>query len=1292
MEGGVIHLKKEKSSVRTFLRFCPSKKKEYCENSKESQWIFNTGDHGKSVKASRKSSISKTRCCTVTDEIFKEDVCNSEIYRRTMLQQHAVNVLDGISTNIIICGPHKTGKTNLLIGSQRSIGLVLQSIYDIFAAIRCYTSGIHLNEKGVNTETNGNFDRLFVVKASVLEIGEDSSNFKLDNVRDLINPENPLQLVKNLGELGYTIRGEHEHLFENEEKLVASILSAVAKKKVLDSIRRERLNERKKKKTPEQIQHTIFGDFGERWIKDDVLGSLVITISVESVDKSELENNIKKSEKVVNTTHVNVGTLRFFEISSCVSTSSKVKTVIPLFGLLDLSFEIRKYCYTNEKSNRINITNISSYIASTITESNLIVIGALSRSPIEKKCCIRPVLAPYDNQSTVQPHSIFDTLQLLEYIGNSMKFPIYPQRNCYKKPFIQSKLIEICRKNAMGDNNKIYGKMIIKSERGIWQSESSGRVTRIIRLLTFINRSIEGSGILRILMSGNEDDIIRIYCESIIGSGVIDLDGYQTNSSAGNWFQIDDNKLPKQKLEERRKLGYINQIEQKHFKDVNIQKTVLSDDKKVRFEHEKKEIKNGIDDQIDKKMRNLDFTTKNNKIDSIHYKDASENKAPKQIKQSLKFDEVLLSSSDDEHLSDENGVDITDIFDSRALENDKKELDKDFNVNLCEKLDENGGISNEKMCISGNIGKNKNIDKCIGDSVQFNNYMDEKIGPDSNIFDPVKQYEKLLKKTISLNKLQKSIMENQEKIFRDKCIDADLDDKNMNHYISNLEGKSPSIYYPLANKKAIEASKKAIEASKKAIAASKHFYEKNVNHTRGKIHEQIPASKNFPQVDIYAPSYDSDIEYDKFQNPKNIVFDLKSPNESDEESLEQPLKPHYETKYSGEKNTCPCCEQLSKRNKCNCHYADASVNFNGISETSVNTDKSLFLYYEPGAGINEKIKPNGRSWDIFVNVPERFEGANSLGFGNRRSYQDINQEHRHDYFNDYSITPDTPIKDSFETIEDEYFSSNTSENDKNMLQSEMSEQSKFATLNNNTNNDNMNREDHVTIENETERIKHNILDDLMEIKKQTSNLKHQFQLDPKLFRPLYDSNTPELCSNIFKDTYDERVGNFDSVYCLTNHQNLTRRSSFENSNHLHYKSENHTSSDYSNYNSENSSGGNSLENINFTSHQRNQYCSPNNTENYSQDKYLEEIEMDINEQISHFPGYVNSNIFDKTYSEESEICNNNSSNHNTIPIEGIIREVGCCHTKYILPFPKHLKPQIIRGTNNFQFPYLKSLY
>ncbi|OII74695.1 trafac type P-loop GTPase [Cryptosporidium ubiquitum] len=1296
MEGGVINLKREKSSIRTFVRFCPSKKKIFCENSKECQWVFNAEDHGKSVRASRKSSISKTRCCTVTDEIFKEDVCNSEIYRKTMLQQHAVNVLDGISTNVIICGPHKTGKTNLLIGSQRSIGIVLQSIYDIFAAIRCYTNGLHINERGVNTETSGNFDRLFVVKASVLEIGEDSSNYKLDNVRDLINPENPLQLIKNLGgELGYFIKGEHEHLFENEEKLVASILSAVARKKVLDAIRRERLDDRKKKKTPEQIQNTIFGDFGERWIKDDMIGSLVITISVESADRSELENNIRKNEKVINTTHVNCGTLRFFEISSCISTSTKVKTVIPLFGLLDLAFEIRKYCHTNEKSNRINITNISSYIASTIIDSNLTVIGTLSRYPLEKKCCIRPLISPYDNQSTVQPHSIFDTLQFLEYVGNSMKFPIYPQRNCFKKPFVQSKLVEICRKNIMKDSKNINSKMVIKSERGIWQSESSGRVTRIIRLLTFINRSIEGSGILRILMSGNEDDIIRIYCENIIGSGVIDLDGFQINNSTGKWFQIENYKLPEKELEQRKKLKYINQIEQKYGGKDNIKKETLLDNKKVKFNCRKtEEKKNEIEDHMENKIKNLDFTIRSEKINDVHFKDISENKAPNQLKNSLKFDDILLSSNGDEK-TENNGseIDITDIFDSTAFENNKnKFVNEDFNVNLCEKSDKLSNTTKKKIFVSENVGnsnKYPNIDECIGESNNFNNQVSERIGPDSNIFDPVKQYEKLLKKTISLNKLQKSIMENQKKIIGDESLQFNGNTDSINDYMSKLEGKKSSNYYPLVNKKAIEASQKAIEASKKAIEASKHLYERDVNHKRGKIHDFIPASNNFPQIDIYAPSYDSDIEYDKFHSPKDIVFDFKSSNESDQDEEEQILASPYKSNCSKKKDSCPCCDQLSKRSKCRCHYADASVNFNGISETSVNTDKSLFLYYEPGAGRNEKIKPNGRSWDIFVNIPKKFTDINALGFKHKELCQSNNQNSENYSDNDNFEVSDSRIS-SYETIPDQNFSNTTSEFDRSSFQTERfpGPPQKLITENNKFPNKKSNFESNLIIEDENQRIKNNILDDLKEIKRQTSNLKHQFTLDPKLFRPLYDSNIPEQCNNPLKKTNDGiNLRDIEQYSSFTHNSNKNGLPLFDNNLNL-----NSNHSDYPNFNSENSPRENSLESVSLPNSQVYQPYTTGNLNNYSEDKYLEEIEMDINEQMDNFLGLVNKNPLNTRFSESNKEENMSNREYEKIPIENVIREVGCCHVKYILPFPKNLKPKVFKGTNNFQFPYLKSLY
>ncbi|KAH8584747.1 TRAFAC type P-loop GTpase that may be related to kinesin [Cryptosporidium sp. chipmunk genotype I] len=1299
MEGGVINLKKEKNTVRTFIRFCPSKKKFFGQDSKECQWVFNTGDHGKSVIASRKSSISKTRCCTVTNEIFKEDVCNSEIYRKTMLQQHAVNVLDGISTNIIVCGPHKTGKTNLLIGSQRSIGIVLQSIYDIFAAIRCYTSGIHINEKGVNTETSGNFDRLFVVKASVLEIGESSSNYKLDNVRDLINPENPLQLIKKLGgELGYSIKGEPEHLFENEEKLVASILSAVARKKVLDAIRRERVNERKKKKTPEQIQNTLFGDFGERWIKDDTIGSLVITVSVESVDRSELENNIRKNEKLANSTHVNCGSLRFFEISSCISTSPKVKTLIPLFGLLDLAFEIRKYCYTNEKSNRINITNISSYVASTIIDSNLTVIGTLSRSPSEKKCCIRPLIAPYDNQTTVQPHSIFDTLQFLEYIGNSMKFPIYPQRSCFKKPFVQSKLMEICRKNLM-ESKQVNNKMIIKSERGIWQSESSGRVTRIIRLLTFINRSIEGSGILRILMSGNEDDIIRIYCENIVGSGVIDLDGYQINNSTGKWFQIDNYKLPEKEREQRKKLEYINQTEQRYgIKDKNIKNEALLNGKKVKFNCEKKEGKNEIEDGTGK-IKNLDFTTEKHKFNDAYYKEISENKTPNQFRNNIKFDDVLLSSNINEKMeSSESEIDITDIFDSTAFEHNHDKLEnEDFNVNLCEKFDKSSN-SKKKILISENVGNSNNylnVDECIGESNTFNNQISEGIGPDSDQFDPVKQYEKLLKKTISLNKLQKSIMESQKKLLRDESLDVDGNTNSISDYMVKLEEKKPSRYYPLVNKKAIEASQKAIEASKKAIEASKHLYEREVNHSRGKIHDHIPASRNFPQIDIYAPSYDSDIEYDKFHNPKDIVFDFKSSNESDEDDGEKVLEGHYKSNFSQKNESCPCCDQLSKRSKCRCHYADASVNFNGISETSVNTDKSLFLYYEPGAGRNEIIKANGRSWDIFLNIPKKFTDINALGFKHGKIFQNDEQDFENNFEKDENFgIPDSHKISSYEAFSREDISNITSEFDRSSFQTEILPDlsQKSAIANNKLHNKKINCKSNPTIESENKRIKNNILDDLMEIKRQTSNLKRQFILDPKLFRPLYESNVPIKYNNPLKKTdIDEDLRNIEQQSCFEHSLNVSRASSIDNSNDLNLNS-NLNNSDYPNFSSENSSPENSFENLSLCNSQINQSYITGSSNNYSDDKYLEEIEMDLNEQLNHFSTSINTHLPNKKLGESDTERSIEIKNYQKTPIENVIREVGCCHIKYILPFPKNLKPKIFKGTNNFQFPYLRSLY
>ncbi|KAF7456158.1 trafac type P-loop GTPase [Cryptosporidium felis] len=1281
MESGVLSLKKEKSSVQTFIKFCPSKKKEIHENDKETQWVFSIVEHGKCLRASKKSSISKTRSCTVTGEVFKEEVCNTEIYRKAYLQNHAINTLDGISTNVIICGPHKTGKTNVLIGSQRSIGIILQSVYDIFAAIRCYSNGIHLNEKGVNTETGGNFDRLFVVKASVLEIGEDSSKYKLDDVRDLINPENPLQLIRKLGgELGYLIKGEPEHLFENEEKLVASILSAVARKKVLDAIRRERMNEKKKKKIPDIIKNTLFGDFGEKWIKDDILGSLMITITVESADKSELENNIRKNEKVANATHVNCGSIRFFEVSSCINTTKESNTIVPMFGLLDLAFELRKYSYTNEKSNRINITNISSCISSTVMDSNLIILGTFSNYPNEKKCCIRPILSPYDNQSTVQPHSIFDTLQFIDYIGNSMKFPIYPQRNCFKKPLSQSKLMEICRSNIIKGSKKINSRMVIRSERGIWQTESTGRVTRIIRLLTFINRSIEGSGVLRILMSSNEDDIIRIYCENVIGSDPTNLEGYQANNKAGNWFQNNNYRLPESELEKRKNLNYFNHKETEDKGREYFEKKKGSN-RKIRFKDEKNTENNEKNDP-NLKIKNLDFTIEKNPVDSL------DKELIKSTSERVKLGQALIPSPDHSEFESENSeVDITNIFDSKALKNGNQEGRKNIKINLCETPDK---LSNKKKFISKEIGDSDNymyLDEGVGNSYKSRTLVSECIGSDSDAFDITKQYEKLLKKTISLNKLQKLIMENQKKMCKDESIQLDEGLDGMDIYKSQFEKNKQINYLPLVNKKAIEASQKAVEASKKAIEASKHLYKKDINHTRGKIHDFIPGSKDFPQIDIFAPSYDSDLEYDKYHDPKSIVFNKKSSDEGEKDDEDQvPIKHHYEhNEIKKGQDNCPCCQELSKRNKCRCHYADASVHFSGISETSVNTDKSLLLQYEPGAGPNEKIKLNGRSWDIFVNVPEKFADITALGFKHNYSPQDYEIEND----NKSNIERDEfPIIDTIESIpEEKYIATNAKVT--NDSSSEKLTNLSYEKIDKNFDiqEKKMGSNASIKLDDENKRIKKNILDDLLEIKKQTSNLRHQFTLNPGVFRPLYESNYPnnydpfDKSNNLNYEGYKElkEINSLNSYVSPSSTESITYPVTFDQERLYSYEDALFNSNDIL---VEGSSDFGSFQNAN--------YQLESNNFGTTEDKHLEDIERDINQQLINF-----STLYDK---ERTGLHSNEykyeeaDGNNQEIRIQNVIKEVGCCHVKYILPFPKELRPKIIKGINNVKFPYLKSLY
>ncbi|KAH8740419.1 TRAFAC type P-loop GTpase that may be related to kinesin [Cryptosporidium ryanae] len=1317
MESSLIGLSKAKSSVRTFIRFSPKKKKE----DKEEKWNFVFGRNGRSIRVCRKSELGRTRFCSVTNDIFTEDVCNSEIYRKMGLQQHALDTLDGISTNVIVCGPHKTGKTHTLIGSQRSIGLVLQVVYDIFASIRCYSTGIHLNEKSTNTDIGGNFDRLFVVKASVLEISENSLNYTIDNVRDLINPENPLQLIRKIGGLGYIIKGEPEHLFEKEEKLVSAILYAVSRKKVLDSIRKLKYKGCKKS-IPKNIQSSVFGSFGEKWFEDNIVGNLMITITVESADKLEIENKVRKNSNIANSTNVSSGSIKFFEVSSCFNSNMQTKTIIPMFGLLDLAHEIRKYTYTNEKNEKIYITNISSCIASTIVESNLLVLATLTESPNEKKCCIRPILTPYDNQTTVQPNSIFDTIQFIEYIGNSMKFPVFPQRNCFNRPLFQSKLMEILRKKIKSNpKSKPNDKMIIKSDKGIWKTESSGRVTRIIRLLTFINRSSEGSAILRILMSGNDDDILKIYCENIIGSNSINFEDDSMGNNTYKWIKNED------------------------FKDIKkLNKNNFLYDKNVRFEGESDEftdkkinVNNKETDSGDT-LKKTDETNylENSKIKNLCFSERKEANKDNILKTSAKFadepniriDDLLILEKNE--TTDESNIDenMTDIFNSKKFE-EKEHYYNSLNLNLCEKVKRGKSKSSEKKKISSKLRLDKEIennkhestnlaeneilttkecvkyvdekvgrtcksinnvdkgvgrthksldlvDEGVGDTYKSLNVADEEVEVDPNCFNPVKQYEELLEKTKSLNKLQKSIIEAQKKYEKD-FLESDFEG---NIYEKEIQSRKLKKRFQVVNERALEASQKAVEASKKALEASRNLYGTEKKHSRGEVHEVIPESKNFPRVDIYAPAYYSDVDYEHYHTPGNFRFGVE---ESNETNYEKNFISKNEINYwkRVKDNNCPCCIDYAKIERCRCHYKDASVNFVGISETSVNTDKSLLQLYEPGAGINEKLKPNGRSWDIIFNLPKENRRL-KLGFEKNKDKTMennlINNEISY-------LSPSSSVQD----IEDIYFESENiygdEEDEDTNINTKINNKVAFTENMNQINSNNINK---------------------------TRNFS-QMVLDPDIFKPLYSDiseNNYPVFNRRFANNKHKNQCNFENKACESKNKNLNCLGCFDSfggiqkNKSFSYFSDSNLSESKDKLNLVDYSEGPSRE-IGFENFKMHNKTEINKSYSKFNDNFLEKIEEDIHNQTTQF-----SNISGKvnTHSEQndretsvyindkaSELNNStdevNYSNRG-IPIEGVIREFGCCHVKYILPFPEELRPKIIRGKQSYTYPYLKSLY
>ncbi|OII71170.1 hypothetical protein cand_025860 [Cryptosporidium andersoni] len=933
---------------RTFIRFCPGKK-----DKSERLWDFMIQPNMKTLRVIKKETF-RGRTCTVSGAIYKESTCNTDIYMKSGIQQSVLRTLEGISTNVIVCGPHKTGKTHLLVGTQRSIGIVLQAVYDIFSGIRCYMNGIKINSEIEKVDIEGSYQKLFVVKASVLEISEDTG-VSVGIVRDLIEPENPLQLTRcTNGNLGYTIKGNPDHLFENEEKLVGTILEAVSKKKVMNAIRYQQnseINNRDITIKKETLKN-LFSNYGKVWVKDLNLSGLVISLTVESVEKSELEQSLKNNEQLTGFLNVYCGSIRFFEIPACRSITSTLN--VPLHGLLDLALEMSKFFYTNEKSNHIEVTNISKYLASSLLNSRLFVFGTLSPTPKDQKCCIRRTMAQYDANSTVSPHSIFDTIQFIDTIGNVMKFPLYPQKETYKKPINESQIVEIYRRKISKFAPKQSSeKMIIAAGKGLWISESSGRNTKIIRQLAYMNKTRSGSGLLRILISGSDFDILRLYSENLMSLEPIKL--LAENRSENKWF-INQN------IEDLTNNGLL-------FYDLSSDlRNNQNNTTNISFYEDNDRILSRM--KTGSSLKSIYFNAKNNfdldnSVSSVPVFTGNNNE--KEDQQWAKLfstpEENLSNTSSSENNILQNRQVSKKIIEANSL------LDEAVNnrtVNFKNTIEQDQCINSIPLKMTS-IKSNKS--EVINQNTFFASNSLEDYDQNKELLDTQGHQKNNLYNFGQSNRSLKSFNSNKEFDRSDKLKDI------LSLTNSGLTGKSKvrnSRFSEVVQPNRLISNKSINLMDKSETKIDRTSSLKKKSHSS--IHDFIPASDGFPQIDIYAPSFDSDINYNIFQEPKSKVLDIPDSDDISEYEPYTPSPNHCDVSTSGlaicEPESCPCCQYLS-RTMCRCHYRDAAVNFNGISETAVNTDKSLLQIYESGAGSNEKIKLNGRSWDIIFDLPRK---------------------------------------------------------------------------------------------------------------------------------------------------------------------------------------------------------------------------------------------------------------------------------------------------------------------------------
>ncbi|EEA07856.1 uncharacterized protein CMU_029300 [Cryptosporidium muris RN66] len=934
---------------RTFIRFCPGKK-----DKSERLWDFMIQPNMKTLRVVKKETF-RGRTCTVSGAIYKESTCNTDIYMKSGIQQSVLRTLEGISTNVIVCGPHKTGKTHLLVGTQRSIGIVLQAVYDIFSGIRCYINGIKINSEVEKVNIEGSYQKLFVVKASVLEISEDTG-VSVGIVRDLIEPENPLQLTRcTNGNLGYTIKGNPDHLFESEEKLVGAILEAVSKKKVMNAIRYQQnseINNRDITIKKEALEN-LFSNYGKVWVKDLNLSGLVISLTVESVEKSELEQSLKDNEQLTGFLNVYCGSIRFFEIPACRSITSTLN--VPLHGLIDLASEMSKFFYTNEKSNHIEVTNISKYLASCLLNSRLFVFGTLSPTPKDQKCCIRRTMAQYDANSTVSPHSIFDIIQFIDIIGNVMKFPLYPQKETYKKPINESQIVEIYRRKISKFSPKQSNeKMIIAAGKGLWISESSGRNTKIIRQLAYMNKTISGSGLLRILISGNDFDILRLYNEHLMSSESIKL--LDENRSENKWF-INQNIEDPTNNEGLLLYDLSSDLRNNQNNTTNIS----------LYENNNRSLSKM---KTGSSLKSIYFNTKNNfdpdnSVSSVPVFTGNNNKKENQqwTKLSSTPEKNLSNTLSSENNMLQNRQVSKKIIETNSLPD---EAVNNRTVNFENTIEQDQYINSIPLKMTS-IKSNKS--EVTNQNTSFASNSLEDCDQNKELLDTEGNQKNNLYNFGQSNRSLKSFNSSKEFDKSDKLKDI------LSLTNSGLIGKSKvrkSKFSEVVQPNRLISNKSINLVDKSETKIDRTSSLKKKSHSF--IHDFIPASGGFPQIDIYAPSFDSDINYNVFQEPKSKVLDIPDSDDISEYEPHTPNSNHCDVSKSGlaicEPESCPCCQYLS-RTMCRCHYRDAAVNFNGISETAVNTDKSLLQIYESGAGSNEKIKLNGRSWDIIFDLPRK---------------------------------------------------------------------------------------------------------------------------------------------------------------------------------------------------------------------------------------------------------------------------------------------------------------------------------